>query len=123
MMLLVFAALLLAVATNFGRTRSAAEKGAGAVMAEGNSIGQLEMPALARRLQAHAAELQAEPSKAFGLRMASELLDHLARLTIKLAKPAPVPVLRAPTLTTTGALAQQWRRSAAAFACRGKIKH
>jgi hypothetical protein len=61
-------------------------------MADGDSIGQQQMPALARRLQAYAADLQSEPQRQFDLRMASELLEHLARLTTKLARPAEVPL-------------------------------
>jgi ABC-type sulfate/molybdate transport systems ATPase subunit len=60
-------------------------------MTEVDSVGQLQMRALARRLQAHAAELHDQPQRAFDLKMASELLEHLARLTTKLARPAEVP--------------------------------
>jgi hypothetical protein len=61
-------------------------------MAECDSVGQLEMCALSRRLRAYADELQDEPLKRHDLRMASELLEHLARLTTKLARPATAPV-------------------------------
>jgi hypothetical protein len=60
-------------------------------MAEGDSVGQQQMRALAGRFRAHAAELQAEPNKAFDLKMASGLLKHLAGLTAKLARPAELP--------------------------------
>jgi hypothetical protein len=61
-------------------------------MTDTDSVGQLQMRALARRLQVYAAELDSEPQRQFELRMASELLEHLARLTTKLAKPADVPL-------------------------------
>jgi hypothetical protein len=60
-------------------------------MTDGDSIGQLQMRALSRRLQAYADE-QADPTRRHDLRMASELLQHLANLTTKLARPAEVPV-------------------------------
>jgi hypothetical protein len=59
-------------------------------MTEADSVGQREIRALARRLQAHATELPVEPTTAFDLRMASELLEHLAKLTTKLSRPVEV---------------------------------
>jgi hypothetical protein len=50
------------------------------------------MRALARRLQAYAAELQDEPVKRHDMRMTTELLEHLARLTTTLPKPAEAPL-------------------------------
>jgi hypothetical protein len=46
---------------------------------DGDSTGQLEMRALSRRLKDYAAD-QSEPTKQFDLRMAAELMEHLARL-------------------------------------------
>jgi hypothetical protein len=61
-------------------------------MAKGDSIGQLAMRSLARRLRAYAHELQAEPSEAFDLKMAAELMEHPARLATRLARPEEVPL-------------------------------
>jgi hypothetical protein len=61
-------------------------------MTDTDSVGQLEMRALSRRLQAYADELQADPTRRHDLRMASELLLHLERLTTKLARPVTVPL-------------------------------
>lgn len=51
------------------------------------STGQREIRALSRRLQSYAGD-QADPVRMHDLRMASELLEHLARLTTKLSRPA-----------------------------------
>jgi hypothetical protein len=48
------------------------------------------MGALSRRLKEYAAE-QADPTGRHYLRMSAELLQHLANLTTKLARPAEVP--------------------------------
>jgi hypothetical protein len=48
-------------------------------MTDGDSIGQQQMRALARGLQAYAAELKREPQRQFDLKMAAELLEHLNR--------------------------------------------
>jgi hypothetical protein len=61
-------------------------------MTDGDSVGQRELRALARRLQAHAAGLDSEPKRQFDLKMTAELMAHLARLTTKLATPAEVPL-------------------------------
>jgi hypothetical protein len=61
-------------------------------MIDNDSVGQLEMRSLAHRLQAYAAELGSDPKRQFDLRMAAELMEHLARLTTKLARPAEVPL-------------------------------
>jgi hypothetical protein len=50
------------------------------------------MRSLANRFRTFAAELDSDPSRQFDLKMAAELLEHLARLTAKLAKPADVPL-------------------------------
>jgi hypothetical protein len=60
------------------------------LMSDIDSTGQLEMRALSRRLKDYAAEMQAEPAKAFDLNMAAELMTHLANLTTKLSRPAEV---------------------------------
>ena len=49
------------------------------------------MRALSRRLKEYADE-QADPTRRHDLRMSAELLQHLARLTTKLARPATVPL-------------------------------
>ena len=58
-------------------------------MTASDSVGQLQMRGLSRRLKAYAAELQDDPTRQFDLKMAAELLEHLARLTTKLPRPAP----------------------------------
>jgi hypothetical protein len=45
------------------------------------------MRALAKRLRIHAAALDSDPARQLDLPMASELMEHLARLTAMLAKP------------------------------------
>ena len=56
-------------------------------MIDTDSVGQREMRALGRRLQVYADEFQGQPSKAFDLKKAAELLEHRACLTMK-ARPA-----------------------------------
>lgn len=56
-------------------------------MTDIDSLGAQAMRALSRRLEAYAKE-QADPLRQHDLRMASELLLHLERLTTKLARPA-----------------------------------
>jgi hypothetical protein len=50
------------------------------------------MQSLAARLRDHAAEPDGQPNRQFDLKMASELLIHLAGLATKVAKPAEVPL-------------------------------
>lgn len=65
-------------------------------MTDTDSVGHMEVRSLAKRSRSHAAELHGDPAKAFDLKMAAELMEHLARLTTKLAKPAPMPLHSGP---------------------------
>jgi hypothetical protein len=55
-------------------------------MIDTDSVGQLEMRALSRRPRSYGDD-QADPTRRHDLRMASELVAHLERLTAKLARP------------------------------------
>jgi hypothetical protein len=61
-------------------------------MPDTDSGGAKAMRDLSRRLRDYAAEMGGEPNRQFDLRMASELLEHLAVLTTKLARPTDVPL-------------------------------
>ncbi len=56
-----------------------------------DSRGSQAMRTLVGKLRAYAAA-EADPNKAFDLKMAGELIGHLERLTLQLAKQAEAPL-------------------------------
>jgi hypothetical protein len=62
------------------------------MMADTDSNGARAMRDLAFRLKDFAMDLGHDPSRQFDMRQAAELLLHLEKLTLKLARPAEVPL-------------------------------
>lgn len=60
-------------------------------MSEPDSMGARAMRDLAGRLQDYA-DAEVNPTRQHDFKMASSLIAHLERLTLKLAKPAEVPL-------------------------------